>query len=240
MAFKQCDKCGCDTGFTGSNCQCRGVTGSIVINGYSLYYLDYASLLTTSNGKTIIPQSTLTSLLALQSYNSLYNAITNHVINEMDLDHQLSVTFKLGEIGLPSLDKSASLGIQSMTTSPIDTITKQYPTKLTVTILFGCNEFNPSYTNDQIRTKWNDMVENLATSVMVRDNFVLFNDNIQNNLNDIDNTLPGPDDRLQNEEESGDNGGEDGGENNGEEKSNSYYIGLSLFNLTICLLVVLF
>jgi hypothetical protein len=158
----------------------------------------------------------------------------------MDLDHQLSVTFKLGEIGLPSLDKSASLGIQSMTTSPIDTITKQYPTKLTVTILFGCNEFNPSYTNDQIRTKWNDMVENLATSVMVRDNFVLFNDNIQNNLNDIDNTLPGPDDRLQNEEESGDNGGEDGGENNGEEKSNSYYIGLSLFNLTICLLVVLF
>jgi hypothetical protein len=195
VLYKQCDKCGCMAGFTGDRCQCRSTIGSVTINAYSKYILQYYALFVDSSGKAISPTQDFISLSRLEEYSTLYNDLLSYFLEKLELDHQPEAYIDMGEFNSALNElQHTQLGIRTQTVG--DNLSS---TKLTVTIRFGCDSFNFDETMTAIQDKWQKMSEGFSKSDVIQNNFTFWGDEDAVSFDDLvptEQTLPGDDDRY--------------------------------------------
>jgi hypothetical protein len=186
--FKKCDKCGCVAGFTGETCQCQHVVGYVQINAYSKSILDYVALIPPSGDSSSL-ESNFQSLSLFFSYVTLYNELTAHFISEMGLDPQSGSIIDFGQITSSSIGHGLILDLK---TTPIQLENvAAFRTEFSVSIRFGCDEYNAIDSLDEITAKWDRMIGGFIQSVVIQDNFIFFdNSAIVSELNPGEPTIP--------------------------------------------------
>lgn len=116
---------GCMSGYTGATCQCRGVQGRLVLNGYNEVIIEYFKALSSvTSPNEVFPA------LKFQ-YDSIFDQLNELFYPQL-------------EIGSSSTSKSVALVLE-----PISASTTQ-KTRFTVNITFDCNEFNPDVIKDAL------------------------------------------------------------------------------------------
>jgi hypothetical protein len=191
--YKTCNQCGCVAGFSGQTCQCRRVTGQITINAYNQAHLDYVAIVFDANGKIASSESDFIALSLLDQYNTLYNHLTTHIISEMELDPQTDEIIALGKTVGGTFATGVVLDIKSMKSEEEEEEgTTKYQTKFSISIFFGCQEYNIDDTTETINTKWDDFVNTLIQSEVIQHNFIFSGEPqaTTDGLREVDSTLP--------------------------------------------------
>jgi hypothetical protein len=192
-AQKQCDKCGCQKGFTGDNCQCQSVIGSITINAYNIPHVNYSALLVDSNGNKLSPVLNYSSLGLLYDFNSIYNDLIKYFTTSMGLDPIPQVELNLGQTAYTLTLEDAfspSFVLDILPTTPSSTPNTFFPTKMSISIIFNCDKFNPTENLTTINEKWLSMVGELGSAEVIKTNFIFFGEpQVDNDLKPIDDTL---------------------------------------------------
>jgi hypothetical protein len=152
-------------------------------------------LLLDQNGNKIVPVLNNASLTLLDKFNSIYNKLLHHFITAMDLDLIPEIELKLGQTAyvLTPEDKfSPSFVLNILPSAPSSTPGAYFPTKMTLSIIFNCDQFNLKHTLASINDKWTQMIEGLVASEIIKTNFVFFSGEPlgDNNLEETVDTLP--------------------------------------------------
>jgi hypothetical protein len=192
-AYKQCDKCGCQKGFTGDNCQCQSVIGSITINAYNIPHVNYSALLVDSNGNKLSPVLNYSSLGLLYEFNSIYNDLIKHFTTSMGLDSIPQVELNFGQTAYTMTLEDAfspSFVLDILPTTPSSTPNTFFPTKMSISIIFNCDKFNPTENLTSINEKWLKMVGELSSAEVIKTNFIFLGEpQIDDELKPTDDTL---------------------------------------------------
>jgi hypothetical protein len=192
-AYKQCDKCGCQKGFTGDNCQCQSVIGSITLNAYNIPHVNYSALLVDSNGNKLSPVLNYSSLELLYDFNSIYNDLIKHFTMSMGLDPIPQVELNLGQTAYTLTledDFSPSFVLDILPSTPSSTPNTFFPTKMTISIIFNCDKSNSKLDLTAINEKWAKMVAEFGSAEVIKNNFIFLGEpQVDNDLKPIDDTL---------------------------------------------------
>jgi hypothetical protein len=136
-SMQKCSKCGCDAGFTGSNCLCKSDTGTVVIKGIPA---DLLALHTWTKANPSLD----TDLLRPDFVNSLRASVE---IIRLDLETTLAEFLSLQ----PGSLKLTMIAIDAQTSTPTAPV---YYTQIQAQIIFGCSEWNPLLDRDELRRRW--------------------------------------------------------------------------------------
>lgn len=178
--YKACDRCGCDEGWTGAQCNCRGEIGYVTINLYNESVRITRGRLSPTNTKpeSITVEHTTpgfkSDILEPNGYGlwllgkQIYPQLVQHLTNAADGKYKFEMT-------------------------PLDT--NEYHTHFKFEITYGCDEANPQINNlDQLEELWNDFVLGFVNFDVIKNNFSLHIDPkvIDHSLEPIAATLPAP------------------------------------------------
>jgi len=217
--FKNCDKCGCQKGFSGDNCQCRSVIGTIIFNAFNREHSKYSSLFFDKNGNQLTPQLTTSTLPILIDYNDIYNKFIAYFVSAMKLDVQSELEVRFGQTcyvlgDTEAIKPSLMIDIVQVRSASPDETGQFFPTKMTLEMTFGCEGNNKNDDSSSIEKKWTQMLEELPRDEFILNNLVFFDGKTpveSGELVQIDDTLP-PDDDDDDDDDDG-----------GEEKPNSSF-----------------